>query len=156
MKSNAILSEDRKYRYVLSRIWDDDKPKVLFLCLNPSTADENTDDRTVTRCINFAKTWGYGGLLIGNLFALRSTDSSKLYSEEDPVGPENDQYLQELAKQASLIIAAWGDNGSYMGRSTKVKAMFSNKGLKCFKINLSKEPKHPLYVSGDATLIDFV
>lgn len=156
MQTNAILSEDRKYRYTLSRVWDDNKPKVLFVCLNPSTADENEDDRTVTKCINFAKSWGYGGLLVGNLFALRSTDSSKLYSEEDPVGPENDRFLQELAQQASLIVAAWGDHGSYMWSSTKVKTMFSDKRLKCFKINLSKEPKHPLYVSGDAALIDFV
>lgn len=155
MKYDAILSKDKKYRYSLSRIWDDNKPKVLFICLNPSTADEKNDDPTVTRCINFAKSWGYGGLLMGNLFAFRSTDFSNLLSETDPIGPDNDKSLQELAKQSALIVAAWGNNGNLLERSTKVKKMFSNYQLKCLKVNNTKEPMHPLYASGKLTPIDW-
>lgn len=69
MKKNAILSDDRKYRYVLSRNWDETKPTVLFIGLNPSIADESEDDPTIRRCINFAKDWGYGGILMTNLLS---------------------------------------------------------------------------------------
>lgn len=73
MIKDAILSEDRKYRYILSRTWDETKPTVLFIGLNPSTADEKTDDPTIRKCINYAKCWGYGKILMANLFAFRST-----------------------------------------------------------------------------------
>ena len=86
MLKAAILSEDRKYRYVLLRTWDEAKPAVLFIGLNPSTADEEDDDPTILKCINYAKTWGYGKILMVNLFALRSTDPSILIHAADPVG----------------------------------------------------------------------
>ena len=73
MIKDAILSEDRKYRYILSRTWDETKPTVLFIGLNPSTADEKTDDPTIRKCINYAKCWGYGKILMANLFAFRNT-----------------------------------------------------------------------------------
>lgn len=73
MNTNAILSEDRKYRYVLSRIWDESKPMVMIIGLNPSTADETKNDPTIIRCIDFAKSWGYGGVYMLNLFAFRAT-----------------------------------------------------------------------------------
>lgn len=93
MIKDAILSEDRKYRYILSRTWDETKPTVLFIGLNPSTADENEDDPTIRRCIIFAKSWGYGGLIMANLFAFRTTNPQGLYSEKNPVGSENDYYI---------------------------------------------------------------
>ena len=74
MKKDAVLSEDRKYRYLLSRNWDDTKPTVLFIGLNPSTADEKEDDPTINKCISYAKSWGYGKVLMANLFAFRSTN----------------------------------------------------------------------------------
>ena len=73
MIKDAILSEDRKYCYILSRTWDETKPTVLFIGLNPSTADEKTDDPTIRKCINYAKCWGYGKILMANLFAFRNT-----------------------------------------------------------------------------------
>jgi len=80
MKSHATFSPCRKYRYSLFRIWDEDKSLVLFIGLNPSTADEKEDDPTIRRCINFAKQWGwgYGGLIMGNLFSFRATQPSDL------------------------------------------------------------------------------
>lgn len=82
MKKDAILSQDRKYRYVLSRIWDESKPMVVIIGLNPSTADEKDDDNTITKCINFAKQWGYGGLYMLNLFAFRATSPSDMFNAD--------------------------------------------------------------------------
>ena len=144
MKKDAILSEDRKYRYILSRIWDEAKPTVLFIGLNPSTADETTDDPTIRRCINFAKSWGYGGILMANLFAFRSTNPQELYTEQDPIGIANDFYLKEYSDKSKLTIACWGNHGNFINRSEEVCKLVNS--LYCLDINKSGEPKHPLYV----------
>ena len=57
MKKSAIISDCNKYRYELHREWDKDKKKVLFIMLNPSTADADNNDLTTIRCVNFAKKW---------------------------------------------------------------------------------------------------
>ena len=85
-KAGAEFSKDRKYRYRLWREWNKTKPAVLFVMLNPSTADELVLDSTVSRCLSFAKEWGYGRLEVANLFALRATDPKELNKVEDPVG----------------------------------------------------------------------
>ena len=121
MKKKANISEDKIYRYTLSRTWDSTKPTVLFIGLNPSIADENVDDPTVTRCINFAKNWGYGTLLMANLFAYRTTYPKEIYLIDDPIGKDNDYYLLECVKQSDLIIACWGNNGTYMDREKSLK-----------------------------------
>lgn len=153
MKSDAKFSECRQYRYALWRLWDESKPYVMFVGLNPSTADETTDDPTINRCIDFAKSWGYGGLCMTNLFAYRSTDPANLRTTQDPIGPDNDNWLKELAKNAGVVVAAWGNDGAYLGRSKEVTSTIKN--LKCLKINKTGEPAHPLYQPGTAKLIVF-
>ena len=143
MKNTAKLSECRKYRYALWRTWDDSKPYVMFVGLNPSTADENTDDPTLTRCINYAKSWGYGGVCMVNLFAYRATEPSDMKASNDPIGSENNKWLKNMAKEAALVVAAWGNDGSYLGRSKQVLEIIPN--LSCLKVNKSGEPAHPLY-----------
>jgi hypothetical protein len=144
MKTDAILSTCRKYRYALWRIWDESKPAVMFIGLNPSTADEVEDDSTVGRCIDFAKSWGYGGISIANLFAYRTKDPSLMFSAQDPIGPENDFWLKNLAKDAAIIIAAWGNDGARLGRSKQVSEILPS--LYCLKLNKTGEPHHPLYL----------
>ena len=143
MKNTAKLSECRKYRYALWRTWDNSKPYVMFVGLNPSTADEVSDDPTLMRCINFAKLWGYGGVCMANLFAFRATEPSDMKSAQDPIGKENNQWLEKLAESAGLVVAAWGNDGSFLNRSTQVKELLPN--LHCLKMNKSGEPAHPLY-----------
>ena len=117
MYKDAKLSDCRKYRYALWRIWDSEKPYALFIGLNPSTADETKDDPTICKCINYAKDWGYGGLCMANLFAFRATYPSDMKEVQDPIGPENDAWLKRLAKDAGVIVGAWGNDGVFCERS---------------------------------------
>ena len=147
MLKSAIISECGQYRYELKRIWDPSKPWVLFVCLNPSTADHEKEDNTSRVCINYARRWGYGGLVIANLFAYRSTDKSKIYEVYDPVGPENDTHLQRLGIEAGEIVCAWTNDGAYNDRDLAVMAMLINP--KCLTKLKSGRPGHPLYKSRD-------
>lgn len=132
-------------------LWDKEKPKVLFIGLNPSTADETEDDRTIRRCIGFAKRWGYGAILVGNLFGIRSTNPANIYAVKDPIGPENDAILLKMAQEAKLIVAAWGNSGVYLNRSLRMRSFFPE--MKCLGLNVTGEPKHPLYVRANQELI---
>lgn len=148
MKNTANLSKCRKYRFALWRTWDTSKPYVLFVGLNPSTADENTDDPTLIRCMNYAKSWGYGGVCMANLFAFRATQPEDMKSAADPIGSGNDKWLKKLSGDAGLVVAAWGNDGSFLGRSDQVRSLISD--LHCLKINKSGEPAHPLYQRASA------
>ena len=146
MHRTAIFSQCKKYRYVLTREWSADLPSVLFVALNPSTADATIDDPTVRRCVAFARDWGYGGLLIANLFAFRSPDPRKLTSTHDPIGPRNDWWLTRLSSQSAITIAAWGVHGSISNRAHAVLPKLRN----VHHLGLTREghPRHPLYLSG--------
>lgn len=144
---------DGNYRYSLWRIWDREKPMVMFIMLNPSTADSVANDRTVNRCINFANYWGYGGIYIGNLFAYRTKDPKEMKKQADPVGPQNNKYLKEMARKVEVVVFAWGNHGKYMGRDKKIIRMFK-KG-KCIGQNSNGSPKHPLYIAADLDLKEF-
>ena len=143
----AELSEDRAYRYKLWRIWQPEIPPMLFVMLNPSTADENDDDPTVKRCVNYASREGYGGLLIGNLFAYRATFPSRLLKAVDPVGPRNDQALAELQEAAGTTIAAWGGMGDIFGRAQEVCKLLGP--MRCLGVTQGGQPKHPVRLRKD-------
>ena len=153
MEKSAILSADRKYRYVLTRIWDETKPTVVFIGLNPSTADEEVDDKTIRKCIGYAKRWGYGKLIMVNLFAFRSTDPSMLKRVEDPVGPDNDSYIQKCVSESNLVIACWGNHGKLLNRDKVLMGSLPN--LVCLKRNKNGTPHHPLYLSKDVTPVTY-
>ncbi|WP_412502102.1 DUF1643 domain-containing protein [Shewanella algae] len=142
--SDAVISPCKQYRYALSRVWDASKPYVVFVGLNPSTADATLDDPTIRRCIGFAERWGYGGLVMVNLFAYRATAPGVMMAAIDPVGVNNDEWLKSLADAAGAVVAAWGNHGSFMQRSSKVRELLPN--LHYLKLNGSGEPAHPLYL----------
>ncbi|RVK60561.1 DUF1643 domain-containing protein [Sinorhizobium meliloti] len=148
-KSSAILSECGAYRYRLERQWDGDKPKIAFLMLNPSTADASQDDPTLRRCISFARAWGFGGLIIGNLFALRSTDPKALYDHPDPIGPDNDQHILAIAKSARKIVCAWGTHGNLHDRGREIAERLEFFDLFALKVTADGQPGHPLYLAAD-------
>ena len=152
--SHAIFSEDRLYRYMLTRKWASHGKIISFICLNPSTADEKINDPTVIRCINFAKSWGASNLIIGNLFAFRSTDPDQLKITNDPIGPENDSWLDKIVCQSDMVIAAWGNKGDLKNRSNTVKSLFRNK-LHTLRLTKHGLPCHPLYLPGNLKPIPF-
>lgn len=143
----ADFSPCRTWRYTLWRRWDDSKSFAQFIGLNPSTADETQDDPTVRRCINFAKAWGFGGMCMTNLFGFRATDPRDMKRVADPVGPENDRWLREIAGSAGVVVAAWGCHGTHLSRDRKVLAFLPQVSI----LALTKDghPKHPLYLPGD-------
>ena len=117
MKKSAVISDCSKYRYELHREWDKDKGKVLFIMLNPSTADIHNNDLTTIRCMNFAKKWEYGGLMIGNIYPFRAKRPKDLRKWLDEpcdtqfyVGYDNENYVIDMAYKADLIVCAWGCN----------------------------------------------
>jgi hypothetical protein len=144
VETRAILSPDRKYRYALWRRWSDG-PQVLFVMLNPSTADESIDDPTIRRCIAFAKAWGFGSLAVGNLFALRTPSPKVLRQSRAPVGETNDSWLKKLQASSTLSLAAWGNHGKFQNRGASVKHLLAN--VHTLGITKVGEPRHPLYVS---------
>ena len=149
----AIFSQCRKYRYVLRRRVGWGPSTCLFIMLNPSTADEEQEDPTVRRCMDYVHRWGYGVLVVCNIFALRATDTAWLYRAPDPVGPENDAYILDEGSRADCVVAAWGNHGALHGRSQAVRAFLSDVVVKCLGTNRSGEPKHPLYIARDQPLM---
>lgn len=147
--SIAVYSDCERYRYSLSRTWDPRGKKVLFVMLNPSTATEVQNDPTVERCERRARTLGYGGFRVANIFAWRATDPRDMRAAFDPVGPENDSTLIESAKWTDHIIAAWGTHGVHQGRGHMVAQMLQQQSKPLFHLGLSKakHPKHPLYIA---------
>jgi len=155
MNKGAILSRNRLYRYVLWREWDSTKGTCVFIGLNPSTADETEDDPTLRRCVDFAKTWGYGKYVMVNLFAYRATNPSELKIVEKPVGYKNNYHIKTQCADADIVIAAWGNHGTLLKRDKKVQKLLKDTQLKCFKLTSKGQPAHPLYQPKDISLIDY-
>jgi hypothetical protein len=153
--TGAIFSPCNAYRYKLWRVWDTALPKCAFIMLNPSTADATNFDPTVRRCFSYALREGCGSLTVYNIFALRSTDPAGLKKVSDPIGPENDAYLSKAVEDNDLVIVAWGNHGALNSRSEQVRAILktSAQPIRCLGISGTGEPKHPLYLRGDAPLI---
>ena len=113
--------------------------------LNPSTADEKCNDRTIKKCIRYAKSWGYGGIEVCNLFAWRAKDKSEIRRVCDPVGAGNDEAIKALFSRVPVVVAAWGDDGIFNGRSSEIATRHAGY-FHHLKINKTGEPSHPLYL----------
>lgn len=156
MTREAILSPDGIYRYALTRGWSGlfpTKGRVLFIMLNPSTADALEDDPTLRRCIDFAQRWDYGSLEIVNLFAFRATNPVLLSTAPDPVGPLNLGHVRLALDRADLAIAGWG--ASCFTSRSPVLAAITDKPLSCLGRNADGSPRHPLYVHSATALEPF-
>jgi hypothetical protein len=152
----AVFSGCGAYRYhlwrrVQMRIGPRAGTRVAVVMLNPSTADAELDDPTIRRCIGFARRWGFEWLDVLNIFALRSTDPTRLYEDLAPTGPDNDRRLVAVGSGAELVVCAWGAHGSLNGRGRAVAAMLRVSGIKLhhLKLNGDGSPGHPLYLKGD-------
>jgi hypothetical protein len=151
--SGALFSPCRRWRYRLWRCWDESKPVANFLMLNPSTADEFKLDPSCTRARNYAERWGFGALVVTNIFGWRATDPEEMKSAKDPVGRGNDRAIVKAAKEARLVICAWGNHGEHIGRGRQVLEMLRANGVRLnfLRLTASGHPAHPLYLPGTLT-----
>ena len=157
----AVFSDDRRYRYFLSRdLGFQGEGAMMFTMLNPSTADERRDDATIRRCIRFARRWGFGKLYITNLSPLRATDPKKLLAaglEPDDVWEQNLDHILAASGSSGLVVAAWGNQGDAGGRAGRVLAAFRDVGQEAHCLGVTKrgQPLHPLYVPASTVPVVF-
>jgi hypothetical protein len=114
--------------------------------LNPSTADEFKLDPTCARARSYAEQWGYGSLIVTNVFGWRATDPNDMRSAKDPVGPGNDSAIVRAAKEAGIVVCAWGNHGAFKERSARIKKLLKGFELHTLRVNANGEPAHPLYL----------
>lgn len=145
---SAVISNCGLYRYRLERSFGDG-PTLMFVMVNPSTADARTDDQTIRKCIGFASRNGYGRIIVGNKFAFRATDVNKLREAGNPIGPDNDGYLREMMTEADCVVAGWGQLAklpeTLRARWKDIVRMSDAAGqrINAIGINADKHPKHP-------------
>jgi hypothetical protein len=151
IKKSAIISECGLYLYELRRTWDEQKPQMVFIMLNPSTADAEKDDQTIRRCIGFAQHHDFGGIVVCNLGAGRATSPKDWMKMEDPIGTQNDWRVgvilrDEVFNKRGKVIAAWGAWGGFMNRDVNLKNMAKAHGVRLWHLGTTKDgmPKHPL------------
>ena len=150
-ESGATFSSCRRWRYLLWRRWDEAKPVANFLMLNPSTADELRLDPTCSRARDYAERWGYGALIVTNIFAFRNTSPSQMRAAKDPVGPDNDAAIVRAAQESAIVVCAWGNHGLFLDRSFRVNALLKARKIKlhALRVNAGGQPAHPLYLPGN-------
>ena len=145
----AKFSKDKKHRYELSRHWDLSKSDILFIMLNPSIANENIDDPTIKRLINFTKKFNYGGFFVANLFTY-ITPYSKTLDTSSGLTKLNLKTIKNFVNKAEEVVYAWGNS---IKEPEELKNLVENP--KCFGRNLNGTPKHPLYLPSNSKLIKF-
>lgn len=152
----AKFDTSGRYRYALWRAWSANYPRIAFILLNPSTADEQRNDPTIRRCMGFARAWQFGSVEVVNLFAYRATDGRELLKVVDPVGEENNRFLMQAVERCSTVVVGWGSRGTLLGRDREVISLLAGrKDVYCLGTTKGGHPRHPLYVRGDTVLEHF-
>jgi hypothetical protein len=147
--AGAVISPCTRYRYRLWRYWSGGDGICCFIMLNPSTADGERNDPTIRRCIDFARSWGFAGIEVVNLFAWRCTDPKELYKLADAqrIGPDNDAFIQNAATISRLMLAAWSAERVAVDRGRDVIQLVTRHAdLHCLVLTGQKRPHHPLYL----------
>lgn len=149
----AVFDTSERYRYVLRRVWQappSNRGTLLYVCLNPSVADERILDPTLTRCLKRAKVMNFSEMLVGNIFAWRDTSPEAMKRASDPVGPHNDQFLAWMHQRSDMTIVGWGSDGAHMSRGDKVfdllRRVQPKKPLYALRVTKDQHPGHPLYL----------
>lgn len=149
-EKGALFSVCRTYRYELIREWDYNKPTIVWCGLNPSTADENVDDPTIRREVDFSKRWGFGRYVKVNAYAFRATDPKVMLAATDPVGPQNLDIIVPRARAADMFVACWGGNIT-PAHAWRMRSMMVRERLTVYALKLtrSQQPGHPLYLASN-------
>lgn len=156
MRRDALISYDGLYRYTLNRDWDNKLPTLTWIMLNPSKASATLDNPTVKECVRLSTRFGFGGLLVLNLFAFRAIDPKQIKRQPDPVGPNNNSIIETKIDSHGgtlirAIVLAWGNHGVFRNRNEEVLALVKASGqVDVFHLGLtlSGQPRHPLGVMG--------
>ena len=156
MNGATFSGDDRRFRYALWRRWKH-CPKnldaLLFIGLNPSTANATKDDPTIRRCVGFSQRWGYERLTVANLFALRATDPTELLKADDPVGSDNDWWLGHLVAEVhDRVVAAWGGTCDNDRARDVTELLAGHIDVHCLGTTKSGQPRHPLYLASSTEL----
>ncbi|NER82625.1 MAG: DUF1643 domain-containing protein [Leptolyngbya sp. SIO1D8] len=148
MQRSAQFDSTGQYRYRLDRHWDNARPAIALIMLNPSRADHQQDDPTLRRCIRLAQYWQYGSLTVVNLFAYCTPFPQILKTAPDPIGAENDTAILQVCQSVPHILLAWGNGGSFHQRDRHVLDLLTpyRDRLYCLGTNRTGQPRHPLYV----------
>lgn len=155
----AVISDCDAFRYFLARVWDKSLRIMIWVMLNPSTADASLDDPTIRRCAAFARENGYGGIMVVNLFAFRATEPKDMKAAADPVGPDNDDWLRRVfayaLDQGVDVVCGWGVHGVMFDRDYAVAKLAEDMGVVLRCLGKSKDgcPKHPLYIKGGTPFV---
>lgn len=152
----AIFSDDRKYRYLLWRVFDGSKPMVMYVGLNPSTANENVNDATIKKLMKITKNNGFGGFYMTNLFGIISSKPEILLTDSDPIG-DNNAFLHETAITSSAVVYCWGSfkQAYKSGRVDQVMILLDQHNPLCIRKTKSGNPWHPLYCLDNEQFIKF-
>ena len=153
--SGASFSNDRQYRYALWRIWDRSKPLVMFIGLNPSTANETKADNTIHSVMRIARHNGYGGVYMLNCWPMVATNPKFL--KWDELSDEwNAHTLRVLGSICQDVVFAWGNFKvvQKQGRDQELLNMFPS--ALCIGKNRNGSPKHPLFQKGTSKLKPFM
>lgn len=155
MNKTAIISECGTYRYRLGRRWGEGRA-LVFVMLNPSTADDKDDDPTIRRCVHFTEAHGYRALEVVNLFAFRATKPAELKKAGYPIGPENDTHIRQAIHEGSTlgVCCAWGSNATRLSRPTQVLSIIRQLGRMPFALAFDQHgtPRHPLMLRNDCRM----
>jgi hypothetical protein len=156
MRNECVFSADRRHRYTLihrpAPLLGSDR-LLMWIGLNPSTADESQLDPTLTRIAGYTLREGYDGFIMTNIFAYRATLPDDMKAAADPIGPDNDRWLLECARRCDQVVCAWGRHGAFLGRAAAVRQLLTGFDLVCLGINGDGSPCHPLYLKKDLPLV---
>ena len=154
LERDAVISDCGKYRYLLRRSWDSEKPRALFVMLNPSTADANIDDATIRSCIRLSKALGFGSFEVVNIFGYRATDPKELFTAAEPIGPMNERIVSAAVHRCDTVICAWGAHPMAQRKAGFLLGYVrSNRpAVYCLGRTKSGAPKHPLYIKTETPL----
>lgn len=154
LERDAVISDCGTYRYLLRRTWDAKRPRLLYIMLNPSTADADIDDPTIRSCIRLAKGIDYGSFEVVNLFAFRATDPAELAKASDPIGPANTGTIDRAVGRCDIVVCAWGAHPMAERRSIAIRNNLRSwrPAIFCFGKTKSGAPKHPLYIKSGTPL----
>ena len=154
LENDAVISDCGKYRYLLRRTWDYNRPRALLVMLNPSTADATLDDATIRSCVRLLNGQGYGSMEVVNVYAYRATDPSELTKQADPFGPRNETTIAAAVGRCDVVICAWGAYPPARQHASRLlnEVRSRRPATYCFGKTKAGAPKHPLYIKSGTPL----